>query len=250
MMIAGKNKMSIPVEMIDFVIKNRIYKSFQLYLYLKIISSGKIKLTKDIIFDCSKFLNVSTKSIKRYLDNLLKLNWVGYNQYSGYYFIRGFDALRNLRGSYARTAAIFDIKDIIKIKEFLIAVKIKGFLKLQQERCKEAAFSRGSDIYANQPQRSFPVYLPISCSVIAKIIKISVSTASKYRNFTAKAGFIKIRKDFKDTGFNSKYIKLYKSANPELSNKVRIIDDKILIQKPDLIFCDLKFTKRKKIIAN
>ena len=81
--------------MCQFCLKNKISKPFQLYIYLKVHCSGKMKITKnDIELIKSTLEYKSDRSVTNNLKRLLDYNFIGFNAATGYYFIRGFDKIR------------------------------------------------------------------------------------------------------------------------------------------------------------
>ena len=90
-------------------------------------------------------------------------------------------------------------------------------------------------------------YFSVSNIGIAKLLNISKSSASRYKNIAKRAEYIKIKKNYVKTDFSGKHLSLYKKAYPDDSNKVRIYKGKLYLQDMDLIKCNITFTKRKKL---
>ncbi len=167
----------IPVELCQFCLKNKISKPFQLYMYLKVHCSGKMKTTKNDIELIKTALEYkSDRSVANNLKRLLDYNFIGFNAASGYYFIRGFDKIRIMYGFTRRKAVCFHMSDLKHFKGFLAGAVITNLILVQEGREKAAERRKGR---SNQTASSPPY--PIANSVLAKVLDISVSTASLYK---------------------------------------------------------------------
>ena len=76
-----------------------------LYLYLKSISNGKIRLNKETKEEISKALNCTTRTLYNNLHKLQARNWIGYNPKSKLYFVRGFEKVRAIENWERRAGA-------------------------------------------------------------------------------------------------------------------------------------------------
>ena len=90
------------------------------------------------------FLDIRDKrTIKKHLAALMALNWVGYDAESGYYFVRGFPAIRKEYGFKKRTAVTFYFEKINQVGAFVAGAIITNNLKAQKF-CRERG-TRGGE---------------------------------------------------------------------------------------------------------
>lgn len=243
-----RNKISyliIPVEMCQYAIREKLVRPFQLYVWLNVSCSGKMKIVKRDLKPIAEALGLkSGKSIQNNLKLLLKLNWIGYDPVSQYYFIRGFEKIRAMYGFKSRTGGEFDLREIKHFKGFLAGVVI-GYMVNQQKKREWASERKNwrSKHLVHHPAS----FYPIANRALSKVLNMSVSTAHNLKSLANKAGYILIKQNLINTGFDSCNLRFYLKALPENQPKVRCDDRKILLQEADLINPTIRFKSRKKI---
>jgi hypothetical protein len=201
---------------------------------------GNIELTY-----IAETLDLKTKkAVKNNINLLLERNWIDFDKSTGYYYIRGFDKIRKLLGLKKRTGAEFNSKDIKKFKGFITGAVI-GYLAISQRRKRRAGDLNSGR--SNAPARHNLQYYEVANTGIAKILKVSVSTAFEYKQLAKKEGYILVKKRLLSIGVPAKYIELYKNVNPDEANKIRTSNGDLLIQQIDLITPCISFRRRKKI---
>ena len=85
----------IPVEMISFSFLNKMLKELTVYLYLKMYTDGKVNGESELFDKLKKDLKIKDKrTFDKYIRNLIKCNWMGYDVRTGNYFIRSFNHIR------------------------------------------------------------------------------------------------------------------------------------------------------------
>lgn len=81
----------LPVDLCHVAVVKKMTKPLQVYLYLKIVTSGKCHEASGVFSELKSELNIrDQRTLKKHLLTLQQHNWIGYNAKSGYYFIRGF----------------------------------------------------------------------------------------------------------------------------------------------------------------
>ena len=237
----------IPVQLCEHVLKHKLNKPFQLYILLKSLCDGKMKIPKSEYPVLAAMLNrKSGKTINNNLKKLLALNLVGYSADSQYYFIRSLKHLQNQFNLDALTCAEFSISDIHRIQEFCLAA-VAGHLVIQQKR-KQWLFER-KKWRSNQDSRSSSLlpYNQVTNTYLVKRLGISLQTAFSLKKKAHEAGFVEIKKHFKPL-YRAVYDKwAFLKGNPELANCVRVHDKMLYLQMPDELIPKLRFKSRKKI---
>jgi hypothetical protein len=235
----------IPVEMCSWAIRNKFIRPFQLYIHLKGSCSGKRKISKDDFKRIATDLSLkSYKSVENNLKLLLKRNWIGYSNNSGYYFIRGFDVIRKTHNLRFRSAARFDTDEILKFKAFIAGAVIGHLVNIQRRKRRVTERKRSRSKQVIPPSSE---YFPVSCLSVAKILNISISTAHRLKNFARKANYIDLKKNLTPIPVNIKYLKQYKKANEEFAHKIIVRKRKPYIQEIDTALPKIYFKRRKKI---
>ena len=237
--------MIIPIEMCFYALSKKFVSPFQLYLYLKVHSSGKIKLDSPKLGEIARDLGF--KSVKTIRNNLKKLKdegWIGYNKKSGYYFIRGFDIIRKQKKFTRRTGVEIRVTEIKDIKAFSCGAVIGYLINIQKR--KKWMLER-KKARSRQSKRFSSSFYPISSWVLAKILNISTSTAHKYKQLAKRANYISVKKSIKATGIHVSNIRHIKKYYPEIGYKIRVKNNQLYIQGVDRISHNFYFKRRKKI---
>jgi len=234
---------NIPVDLCIHTLQNKLSRSFQLYILLKSSCSGKRLITQNDRINFTNDLDLKTaKTINKHFNKLQSLNWIGYNPKSGYYFIRGFDRVKEIQNLDYRTAAEFDPKEIKQFKAFIIGSVI-GYLVNSQKKDRRLEHQKAR--YNRSMPGRHPFYFPISSEVLANILNVSHVTALKYMKLAKKAGYIRIKKNnLEPTGVHVSHYQAYKRTFPEYN--FRIKDNYLWIQKANKFASNIHFKTRKK----
>ena len=243
-----KNKtVLLPVQLCEHVLKHKLAKPFQLYILLKSLCDGKIKIPKSQYPVIAGLLNrKSGKTVNNNLKKLLATNFVGYNAKSEYYFIRGLDQLRKQLNLNARTCAEFDISKLFCLQEFCLAA-VAGHIVKQQKR-KQWLLERKKWRSNQRSHSSSPLpYFHVTNIYLSKMLGISLQNAFSLKQKAHKAGFVEIKKHFKPLNVAVYDKWAFLKGNPELANRVRIRDKMLFLQMPDELIPKIRFKARKKI---
>lgn len=233
----------IPVEICNFAITNKCIKPLQLYIYLKSISSGKFRFTKQDQVKCAKALGYkSVKSVANNLNLLLKRNWVGYNISSGIYFIRSFNRIKNSIQAKSNTCAEFNTKEIKQFKAFVAGASI-SYMVNQQKRRKWLSESKNR---GSKPNSQIPDYYPVANLALAQMWKLALSSAFELKKLAFKNGYISVKKNFTAINVSLEHKKQYQKSNPEIAHKVRVKNNKLFLQAPDQVMSKIRFKSSRK----
>lgn len=257
----------MPVQLIFNCIRNSDDKLLQLYHYLKISSSGKLREKELDYEEIKNVMNIkSLKTIKTYLGELKRKDWIGYNKKSDNYFIRSFDKVNELENVQSRIAAVFSIKYFSNFKAWCGAVMYAYlYRRTRWSKFKESASKLEK---ANQTQRTAPLfinnlykkigwdfnrnkpeppYFPIATTGFSKYFKISIGQASKLKKLAYDAGFIDVRKNYENTSIPLEEKELFKKyGDTNLANKIRVKNGNVVFQQIDTILPRIALSKRKK----
>ena len=151
----------IPIEMCQSVLSNRLCRSFQLFVYLKFVCSGAIKIrNKDLGLIAFDLKIKSTKTVKKHLQILVEKNWLGYIPSSHTYVVRGFEKIRMMEGFKTRSAAEFCFCDMDKFKAFLAGALISYLVNFQKRQEREC--ERVNKCRSNHHSHNFLPFYPIA----------------------------------------------------------------------------------------
>lgn len=233
----------IPVELCEYVLRNKLSKPFKLYLLLKASCDGKIKIaSKDFSALATSLGYVSSRSVRNNLKHLLRLNFVGYNPKSGFYFIRGFDRLNEAFKIQTRTTAECDIRDIDKVQSFCMGAVCGYIVKDQRKRRWLLERKKG-----RSNPGGLPTHFDLANDILVKKLKLSLNTVYRLKQAAHHDGFIDIQKKFRPLYVQASQSRLYKKANPEIAHRVVVREGMLYLQMPDQIQSRIRFRSGKKI---
>ena len=239
----------IPTELCQWAITDRKIPMLKIYIFCLFTYSGKTKLSKEDYEIMAHSLSYkSVKQIKKHFKELLDRNWIGYNKKSNYYFIRGLDNIRKIKGFNRRSAIILEYKNINHLREFCFSAVIENLIQTQQKKLDRGLSKqalRRKKKFTNQSNLSF-LYYPISNNALSSILHISSPYAHLLKQKASKLKYIVVKQHFSTCNMSSLSVNhkdLYRSHLPNL----RLINDKFYLQLPDLVRTKLKLRERKKI---
>ena len=200
-----EKNINIPVYLCEHVLKNKYTSQFKVYLALRKMCSGKI-YAQSINFAYIKLMTgLSVKQIGRHIKSLLKYNWIGFNNKSKFYFIRGTRCLLCKIGSYNTKSVKISIRELKNIKEFCFAAVVGYWVKKRKykERFDKQNIrtlqSRGSNQYVLcQDAKSLIAFNSdmIASSSISQRLGMSKSTVSLLKEAAVKAGYLIANKNY------------------------------------------------------
>lgn len=233
----------IPVEICQYALSNKKVRPLQVFVWLKMNCSGKIKITQEVLENMAKDFGLkSVKTVKSATQKLIDQRWITRSKRSGFHFIKGFEAIREMEGFTARTGAEFYSSDIKNFKGFLVAAIITNLISVQKRRLwVTERKKRGSMTVIHKP----PLFYPIANEALSKILGVSVSTAWEWKKLAKRQRFIRIHKEYREIKiepeFHFKYKKYSESKNTVIRN------GKVYEQLPDKIATNLVLRNRKKL---
>jgi hypothetical protein len=232
-----KHIVCIPIDIVRFVVQHKMAKAFELFIFLKCHSSGKVHKDSSLFQSISGALGIrDPRTIKSYLGVLLHLNWIGFNAASGYYFIRGFNYIRKAHQFKSRKAAIFDYRQIDVLAGcFLPGALICEQIKAQQyywevSPKRRAKFATKILGVANQnfpasTTSERPPFYGLSNKRIAELLFCKMTRACELKQQAEDGGYLKTKKRFKEITRLSKPDFTIRKAilqnHPELGKRVR-----------------------------
>jgi len=240
-----KYSIKVPVELCQFVLRQKMLPAFKIYLLLKMTTSGKCRLEKWDKIMYSEFCGyTSFKSFDNNLKNLRSLNWLGYNERTCYYFIRSFASIQKQHQLLkSRTGFWFAIQDMQDFDGVIYGAFI-GYLSKHQGKLQRADQKNGR---SNQTLCKSPGFYPVANRALAKILNISVSTASMMKRRAEEEGAIEvIRKRIVTPATYSSFRILQTHYSDEILKPI-LWKSKFYQRFPDLVRANLKYGMRKKI---
>lgn len=237
------------VDLCQHLLSKKLIKPFQLYLLMQERYSGKVRLNLVHLRDLQLALGrKSIKTVKNNLAILLKLDFVGYNPKSGYYFIRGIEHILGSLGISSTTAAkVWYSKDVKQLTAFCFAA-VAGII-VNRLKAKEwrAERKRKRSI---QPCQPLPSHYPISTTFLQKKLGVSLQTVHAWKMKAKAQGYIDVRTNSIRLHLPSSLYHLALKHTPEFAGRIYAKNRALHLRESDLIKPLITFSKRKKIKRN
>ncbi|HBQ60051.1 MAG TPA: hypothetical protein DD671_10625 [Balneolaceae bacterium] len=228
----------IPVSLCVHTITNNLYRDLQVWLTLKFFFGFKFMLDRETLKKVSDWVSVSTRTVRRSINSLLEINWIGHDQNTGIYYIRGFYRIMEIEGLKGKTAARFQITWTEEIRAFLAGVVIGYLVNHRKKSEREASRKKRRGLPASRSGS----FQPVSISTLSQVLEVSESTAFRLRKEAADKDFISMKQNIINTQVPIKYIKIYKEVQ---TNHVFAKDGMVFEQFPNLCRPELKFKARR-----
>ena len=154
----------------------------------------------------------SVSSAYNHLKMARELNWIGSD--GEWYFIRGFERLREDYEAPSRTASELRQVDLSKLDEFLLGAKVKSVRDRKRFLLKTGSKvpKTTAEPYANlnAPEVYRPEY--VSCSLIGEWFGISAPTASRLKQRAKRSGYVNYQHRLNKLGVPVKDIDAVKAS--------------------------------------
>jgi len=240
---------NIPIEMCQRALMNKTVRELQIFIWLKMYCSGKLRITATVLRKIMVDLGIkSAKTIWVNIYGLLNKGWITLSRKSGYYFIKSFERIREMEGFSRRTSAEFYFKDIRNFKGFLVGALISQLIAVQKKKewllVTERIKGRSKTV-TSRPR----LYYPVANNSLAKILGVSKSTAYKWKQLAKDHGYIKIRRrygklDFLDAGNINEFQKYCEIP----AGKICVREGQYYEQLTDTVYSKIVLKSRKKLV--
>jgi hypothetical protein len=172
---------------------NNSTELLQLFVALKLTCSGKIKAKNKALQQIRSSLGIKSRTtFNKRLTALKQLNWIGFNDVSGYYFVRSYERVCSDLGLTSRRRVNFQTSQFPHFRLFCFAAIV-----CQKIKALEFAMKKGKDQFVVVPKylagtnppraNEIPQYPCISLAYMAKLTRNSISRCSELKNEAEKA---------------------------------------------------------------
>lgn len=214
----------VPVEMCRFGLEDAFYNPLRLYLVLAISVSGLTVFNRKIKSSVASKLTCSSRTVERYMKELLDRKWIGKNPQTGTHFVRSFEQIRRQEDFYNTTAAklfLRELQSTKRLRGFCIAAIIGNrILKKQRE---VERLNKNTDVHSRALDLP-PNSMPVAANYLKPIVDLSKATCHRLKQYAKKYDYIKITKNVKKQRADDatiKYAKQYDLPLPGFYRKTK-----------------------------
>lgn len=216
---------NVPVELLKYANANKLHKALGIYLLLKASCNGHIVLTKQDRLQVMDALQIKTvASFNKHLGRLVAENWVGLDDSTGTYYIRGFNYLRRKHGfTGSLSVCFYTATDGCTIKEFIQAALICNEVrrKVHGRNAKiiklagRSALKKESAVQELIATGKITAYCGLSNGLIGGLLGVGKSQADRIKKRLVRIGYIRTNPQYKQVAtFNKPDWVLYSHLPP------------------------------------
>ena len=252
--------LNVPLRLMEFALREKKTQQFKLYLYLKFHSSGKVLLSTQFKTQVALDIHLSIRRINELLQELKKINWLGYNYKTRMYYVRGFNTVCQLHKFNAKHAFEISKDWITQIKEFCLISYIAYILvnrrwrdRMEKKLDKNgrswlgqkntSPFQSQYDLFDSNEFSKFMVPSPF----LGRQLKMSISTISALKKKAVATGYLEVRENFKCISENPDIacaINQYRRSCPDIEGKLSWQDEKLFYHSSDSFKTHITFKNR------
>jgi hypothetical protein len=238
-----QEEIKVPVELCFYALRNKLLPSLKVFILLKMTSSGKCRLNSAQMKLFAEFCGYKSKrAFSNQLKVLLRLNWIGYNKFSGVYHVRSFGNVQSQYGLKSTTGVWIRIQDM-QCFDAAIYGSVIGYLSKHQGKEQRIEPQYGG---SRQIPCKSPGFYPVANWALAKILRVSTSTASQMKSRAEEEGCVTIKRKRIIKPATHDVFKRLTADYPEQYLNPMIWKGRFYQRFPDLIKSEMKFGMRKK----
>lgn len=231
----------VPLPVLEKALKKKQHREISLFLYLKMTTSGRVRIEGRKKEELLQVHSISESTLYRRLNTLRDWDWIGHDELTKIYYIRGFKRLYEIEEFVSKTALRCSVKDLFKLQVFSFSASV-GFLLRSQSRWNR----RGAERKTWRSQQSpASLFKPLAISAMKTIFSLSEDTIVELKKQSIKEGYLQRRRGYKQLYHISNHShEIYRQC-PELWGLLRRDGPMLAIIQPDE-FTDNLYYKRKR----
>lgn len=231
----------VPLPVLQKALIEKKHREISLFLYLKMTNSGRVKIKGRKKSEILQILQIDESTLYRWLNELKDWDWLGYDNRTQTYFIRGFQHINRVEEYISRTAVRIVIQDLFHIQSYSFSACLGYLLRVQSRRNR-----RGADLKTWRSRQSpATFYKPVAIKAMKKIFELSEDTIINLKKLALKQGYIKRERSYKRLYHVSKHTREVYRSFPHLWGRLRRDGAYIGILGPDT-FIDYHLYTRKR----
>jgi hypothetical protein len=222
------------------------------FLCLKLVyPDGKVMLNEDDLTFLEFICQISSrKTTLKYINLFLELNFLRYNEKTGFYLLNSFESIRQFHDWNVRSAFPVSLSNFDKVKAITGAI-IYGYLHMdfwrKLKREKSVQFRGCTYHFPLDTKKIINSYAPVSVLGVNKIFGISIASASRLKKAAKEEGFIKVKKNFEKSFTENKTELLLYNKYADFKTNMFYRDGEYVLQSIDTICPQFHFQKRSKL---
>ena len=238
--------LTVPISIIKYALYTKKVNQLKLYLYLKSIASGQIRLTQKTKEQILKGIEwKDQRTLETNLEWLLKHHWTAYNSKTQSLRITSFGRLHYKIKGRVCTGVRMNSEDLKTFRAFIYASIITWSMNERKRLIKKSERTEGH----SKKDIPYSHYFQMPTRYLAPILDLDHSTISRYKKIAQQSGYIKVHHQYENLQRHPQYLPIMKEYSEEETAKKLVIHNKrVHIQNADLISStlEIRYIKRLK----
>lgn len=231
----------VPLPVLEKALSEKQHREIVLFLYLKMTTSSRVKIEGRKKSEIMQVLSISESTLYRRLDTLREWDWVGYDEITGVYSIRGFKRIYELEKFKGKTAVYLRIDELYHFQVFSFAACV-GYLVRQQSSWKRRGAGRKTWRSKQSPAY---VFKPVAISVMENLFKLSKDTIISLKEQAIDLGYLLRERGYTLLHEAKYHDQTYYMAYPEHWGRLRRVRNFIVLLGPDRLSDKLYYRRKK-----
>lgn len=236
---------NIPLELCTYAIKEHSVTKVKLYVYLKTITPGHIKLQSDIVK--KSCLDLQFKSAKTFYTNfnwLVDQGWITRFNNSDNYHVNNYAHLHKLLKFKSAWGAIYEPLDFINFKGFLAAVIITNYMRRKRGSDKRKERSKGRSDYKRIPT-SVSYNLPVK--YLAKALGMPPSSVFELYKLASQSDWLIIERTYTNLNLPLNQKEFIKEYSDLETHKIVVKNYSLCLQNPYIITSFIHLRRKREL---
>lgn len=233
--------LNIPIELINYVLREKLCRPAALYFYLLLNTSGNFDIER--VNKCKILSDLNVKkweTIRRRLKVLIELGWI-YPKNKVFY-IKGMTSVTMEHNPISSMGAVFDSIDFKKIKGFLIGASIAYGQRLKKRQGKYSVSLQGETTGNPYSSSCLPtgqiIYShgdEVANIYLGQILGFSKTTGSNFKRCAKLSNYIVVKHNYANLNLSLSSLNSFKRVYPEIAHKVISRRNSLYVQLPDRV---------------
>jgi hypothetical protein len=240
---------NLPIDLLVWIVKEEIIKPSVLrtFLHLKFSYNDRFLWSQCLANDIADDLQINIKTVRKHLDELLRVKFLSYDKRTNTCFIRSKYKLVPLGLRISKCQVKVSIEHFDCFTEFIVAATVAYMVKKQMIKHKLALINDDALQRSCKINAKCHMGLPISLSYIANFLGKSISWVDKYKAKAKKLRLLKVRRHLVDTGVSWSCRDAFLWANDLRPGRIKKYRGNVYLIGADYLSSNVHAFNRKKV---
>ena len=209
---------------------------------------GHVRLSTVEIKRLCKTLGISMPTFYKCRNELIKLNWIGYNKAKKLYHVRSWNFVLKVTQLQGKSNVEGHIDDLKNFKAFCWAADVMHYTKVREHKARPKNAGRKQIAKAKDNHNVSPLSAPeksepnkLGVVLLGERYGVAKSTISRWKKKAKKKGYLNYEHNFARLGVPIAHLDHVRQAYSELAHRIVAIGNSCYLQLTDTFTSDFRF---------